>query len=204
MAENQWILPWALAVLVLLLIGIYLWRYFFKPDSEKIFSRTIRQISKYVLHNVVIPDAVEGSSYIDWLVLTPRGILVLSQKPYSGMIFAAENISQWTQVVGRRSYSFDNPLQQLEVDVVTIKSLIPNAPVKGYVVFDQDSYFPKGKPNKALTLKEVKQNISVLKEGAISPELKEFWDKLCSVLKEAKKPSVTAEVGVDANTQAVK
>jgi len=198
MAEYQWILHWSLAVLVLLLIGISMWRYF-KPDSEKLFARTIKRISKYVMHNVIIPDAVEGSSYIDWLVLTPRGILVLSQKPYSGMIFAAENISQWTQVIGRRSYTFNNPLQQLEVDVVTIKSLIPNAPVKGYVVFDQDSHFPKGKPNKALTLKEVKQNISVLKEGKITPELKEFWDKLCTVLKEAKKTPQVSELGVSTN-----
>ena len=195
MAEYQWILPWILVSLVLLLLVILLWRYF-KPSSEKQFARTIKKISKYVMHNVIIPDAVEGSSYIDWLVLTPRGILVLSQKPYRGMIFAAENISKWTQVIGRRSYAFNNPLQQLEVDVVTIKSLIPNAPVKGYVVFDQDSYFPKGKPSKALTLKEVKQNTSILKEGKITPELKEFWDRLCIVLKEAKKTSYVSELDV--------
>ena len=198
MSEYLWILPWILAFLVFLLVALLLWRYV-KPNSEKQFARTIKKISKYVMHNVIIPDAVEGSSYIDWLVLTPRGILVLSQKPYRGMIFAAENISKWTQVVGRRSYAFTNPLQQLEVDVVTIKSLIPNAPVKGYVVFDQDSYFPKGKPSKALTLKEVKQNTTVLKEGEITPELKDFWDKLCSILKEAKKTSSIAELDISSS-----
>jgi len=135
------------------------------------------------MKNVVIPDAVEGSSFIDWLVLTPRGILIISQKPYKGMIFGAENISHWTQVVDRRSYTFDNPLRQLEVDLVTIKSLIPNVPVKGYVVFDRDSFFPKGKPKIVLTLNEIKQNISVFREGVISNELLEAWDKLSSQLK---------------------
>lgn len=136
------------------------------------------------MKNVVIPDAVEGSSFIDWLVLTPRGVLIISQKPYQGMIFGSENISHWTQVVERRSYSFDNPLRQLEVDLVTIKSLIPGVPVKGYVVFDRDSFFPKGKPKIVLTLNEIKQNISIFREGTISDELKEAWEKLRMVLKE--------------------
>jgi len=136
------------------------------------------------MKNVIIPDAVEGSSFIDWLVLTPRGILIISQKPYKGVIFAAENISHWTQVIERRSYSFENPLRQLEVDVVTIKTMIPGTPVKGYVVFDRDSYFPKGKPKIVLTLKEIKQNISVFREGTISSELLLAWEKLRQNLKE--------------------
>jgi len=100
------------------------------------------------------------------------------------MIFGSENISHWTQVVERRSYSFDNPLRQLEVDLVTIKSLIPGVPVKGYVVFDRDSFFPKGKPKIVLTLNEIKQNISIFREGTISDELKEAWEKLRMILKE--------------------
>lgn len=161
-----------------------IWRVMRTSESRHYFPRVIRKISKHYMKNVLIPDAVEGSSFIDWLVLTPRGILIISQKPYRGMIFASENISHWTQVVDRRSYSFENPLRQLEVDVVTIKTLIPGTPVKGYVVFDKDSFFPKGKPKIVLTLNEIQQNLSVFKEGTISPELKAAWDKLRNVLKE--------------------
>jgi len=165
-------------------ILILIWRTMRAGQSHQHFPRIIKKISKYYLKSVIVPDAVEGSSFIDWLVLTPRGVLIISQKPYRGMIFASENISHWTQVIDRRSYSFDNPLRQLEIDVVTIKTLIPGLPVKGYVVFDRDSFFPKGKPKIVLTLNEIKQNINVFKEGTISDELKQGWDKLCTVLSE--------------------
>lgn len=171
-------------VVIISIILFMIWKTYRSTESYRYFPRIIRKISKYYMKNVVIPDAVEGSSYIDWLVLTPRGVLIISQKPYQGMIFGSENISHWTQVVERRSYSFDNPLRQLEVDLVTIKSLIPGVPVKGYVVFDRDSFFPKGKPKIVLTLNEIKQNISIFREGTISDELKEAWEKLRMVLKE--------------------
>ena len=170
--------------IISVIILVMIWRNSRASQSYRDFPRIIRKISKYSMKNVVIPDAVEGSSFIDWLVLTPRGILIISQKPYKGMIFASENISQWTQIIERRSYNFDNPLRQLEVDVVTIKSMIPGIPVKGYVVFDRDSFFPKGKPKIVLTLKEIKQNISVFREGNISEELLAAWDKLKLQLKE--------------------
>lgn len=163
---------------VILIIIFLIWKNYRSTDSHKYFPKVIRKISKFYMKNVVIPDAVEGSTFIDWLVLTPRGILIISQKPYKGLIFGAENISHWTQVIDRRSYNFENPLRQLEVDVVTIKSIVPGVPVKAYVVFDRDSFFPKGKPKIVLTLNEIKQNISVFREGTISPELKAAWDKL--------------------------
>lgn len=182
MTEMQMIVGGLIVVIGLILFLI--WRTSQSGKSYRDFPKIIRKISKYHMKNVIIPDAVEGSSFIDWLVLTPRGILIISQKPYKGVIFAAENISHWTQVIDKRSYSFDNPLRQLEVDVVTIKSLIPGIPVKGYVVFDRDSFFPKGKPKIVLTLKEIKQNISIFREGQISQELLEAWNKLQQSLKQ--------------------
>ena len=171
-------------IAIIAVILYLIWRTMRSAQSHRYFPRIIKKISKYYMKNVLIPDAVEGAAFIDWLVLTPRGILIISQKPYRGMIFASENISHWTQVIDRRSYSFDNPLRQLEVDVVTIKTLIPGIPVKGYAVFDRDSFFPKGKPKIVLTLNEIKQNISVFKEGTISDELMQAWNKLRVILKE--------------------
>ena len=170
---------------IILMILMMIVKTYIRTKSYRYFPRIIRKISKNYLKNVVIPDAVEGSSFIDWLVLTPRGILIISQKPYQGIIFCSENISHWTQVVDRRSYSFDNPMRQLELDLVTIKSMVPGVAVKGYVVFDRDSFFPKGKPKTVLTLNEIKQNISIFREGSVSDDLKAAWDTLRTNLKES-------------------
>ena len=187
-------------VILSIVMVVLIWKTSQSGKSYREFPKIIRKISKHYMRNVIVPDAVEGSSFIDWLVLTPRGVLIISQKPYKGVIFAAENISHWTQVIDRRSYSFDNPLRQLEVDVVTIKSMIPGISVKGYVVFDRDSYFPKGKPKIVLTLKEIKQNISVFREGNISEELLAAWQKLKVNLKEGSE-SERGFGGMNASTQ---
>lgn len=67
-------------VFIIAVILYLLWRTVRAGQSYRYFPRVIKKISKYNLKNVLIPDAVEGSSFIDWLVLTPRGILVISQK----------------------------------------------------------------------------------------------------------------------------
>ena len=165
----------AVAIIVILIL---IWRTSQSSKSYREIPKIIRNISKYHLKSVLIPDAVEGSSYIDWVVLTPKGILVINQKPYKGIIFASENISHWTQVIDKKSYSFDNPLRQLEIDLVTIKSLLPNITVKGYVVFDRDSFFPKGKPKEVFTIKELKQKVDAFAEGEITEDLLSAWNSL--------------------------
>ncbi|MDH5180016.1 MAG: NERD domain-containing protein [Gammaproteobacteria bacterium] len=136
------------------------------------------------MRNVVIPDAVEGTSVIDWVVLTYQGILILKMKNYRGMIFASDSIRQWTQVIARRSFTFDNPLQQLDIDMVTIRTLAPGINLKGYVVFGDDSHFPKGRPKNVTTVSEIKQNLHLFKQGEISEELLAQWNKLVPLLKQ--------------------
>lgn len=172
-------------VVILISVGSYfLYRNLRKYYSKHNYARLIKKISKYSLRNVIVPDAVEGTSIIDWVILTPQGILVLCIKNYRGMIFASDNIHQWTQVVARRSFKFDNPLQQLELDVVTIKTLAPGVNVKGFVVFDYDSHFPKGRPKNVTTIAEIKQSIKALQKDEISPELLAQWNKLTPMLKQ--------------------
>ncbi len=182
---SDYLLVGLVFFVIIATILFMMWKTFQSKESHRYFPRIIRKISKHYMKNIMIPDAVEGSSFIDWLVLTPHGVFIISQKPYKGMIYGAENISHWTQIIARRSYSFENPMRQLEIDLVTIKSLIPGIPVNGYVVFDRDSFFPKGKPKTVLTLNEIKQNISVFKEGDISDEFKKAWEKLRTVLKQS-------------------
>lgn len=191
MTDIQMLLKIGIPIAAALILGVAIYKMLRKYFSKNNHARLIRKLSKYSVRNVVIPDAVEGSSFIDWVVLIPQGILVLNIKSYRGMIFASENIHQWTQVVNNRSYTFKNPLQQLELDVVTIKSFIPGAPVKGYVVFDYDSVFPKGKPKNVTTINEIKQNVELFNEGEISEELLEYWSKLKEVLKQNEKEGIS-------------
>lgn len=184
MADYQQIAIIVASIVVGLVIAVLLYRKLRSYYSKSNYARLINKISKHSLRNVIVPDAVEGASLIDWVILTPEGILILNIMNYRGMIFASENIHQWTQVVARRSYTFENPLQQLDIDVVTIKTLAPGINVKGYVVFDYDSHFPKGRPKNVTTIGEIKQSIKALQEKEVSEELLAAWNKLTPLLKQ--------------------
>ena len=74
----------------------------------------LNKIGTEQIRDLVCPDGLEGHYNIDRLALTRDAILVISYKPYIGNIYCAERISEWTQVIGQKSFKFENPLFELE------------------------------------------------------------------------------------------
>lgn len=62
-------------------------------------------------HDVVVPSG-NGTTQIDHILVSPFGILVIETKNMNGWIFGSGNQPQWTQMMGRRKYRFQNPLRQ--------------------------------------------------------------------------------------------
>lgn len=98
------------------------------------------------VHDVMIPDGLGGQIQLDYLVLTPRGLVVVDVRDYRGTIFAGEAIDRWTQIVGRRSFHFENPLFLNRARMMAVKSLAADVPVYDLVAFTRDGQFPKGMP----------------------------------------------------------
>ncbi|MEJ2344640.1 MAG: nuclease-related domain-containing protein [Gammaproteobacteria bacterium] len=98
------------------------------------------------VHDVMIPDGLGGQIQLDYLVLTPRGLVVVDVRDYRGTIFAGETIDRWTQIVGRRSFHFENPLFLNRARMMGVKSLAGDVPVYELVAFTRDGQFPKGMP----------------------------------------------------------
>jgi hypothetical protein len=63
------------------------------------------------VHNVIVP-ASNGTTQIDHLLVSRFGIFVIETKNMQGWIFGSERDAQWTQVLGRNKYRFQNPLRQ--------------------------------------------------------------------------------------------
>lgn len=77
-----------------------------KITSQHLDSQTYRQI-----HNVTLPTA-DGTTQLDHIIVSEFGIFVIETKNMSGWIFGAEHASTWTQTLGRRKHTFQNPLRQ--------------------------------------------------------------------------------------------
>ena len=62
-------------------------------------------------HDVIVP-AVNGTTQVDHILVSPFGIFVIETKNMKGWIFGSEQQSKWTQSLYGRKYSFQNPLRQ--------------------------------------------------------------------------------------------
>lgn len=152
-------------------------------------QKLIKQLGQARLRNVYLPDGMDGNIFIEHLVLTPVGLLLLNLKHYRGNIFAAEKIDQWTQVVGHHSYKFSNPLYQLESDLQGIRAIIPKTQVNGLVVFAADCRFPKGKPERVYDYQELVDMAKSSRGENVSDQMQQVWNKMLEQVSDASEMS---------------
>ncbi len=140
----------AVAALALCLILFINRRRLLTRWREWRIQRCLGRIGSEQIRNLVCADGLDGYYRIDRLALTRDAILLIGYKPFGGNIYCAERISEWTQVIEQKSFKFQNPLFELENQVAALRLLIDNAPLHGYLFFNQSAHFPKGHPESVL------------------------------------------------------
>lgn len=141
-------------------------------------GRAIKRLGTASMSNVVLSDGMEGHVFIEYLVLTPSKVLVVSVRRYSGAIFAAENMDMWAQVTDGGSYKFPNPLHEIETAMVALKSHVPDTAVSGIILFGRDSTFPKGKPDGVMHITEITKLPMPGHDTPVSEPVRRAWDRL--------------------------
>ena len=171
------IMTWGPAAVLLVLALILSFASFRNWLKEKYMFRCIRRLGVAAIRNIVLPDGMDGRVLIENIVLTSEGIFILPIKRYCGIIFAADNIETWTQVVGKRSYKFPNPLPELDAYVMAVRNLLPTVKIEGHILVTSDADFPKGKPERVLPVSKVVELLEV-DNGEVPVQLKEAWNQL--------------------------
>jgi hypothetical protein len=163
----------ALAILVVLLMNRkrLLIRY-----REWRIQRNLDQIGCEQIRNLVCSDGLEGHYNIDRLALVQDAILLISHKPYGGYIYGAERISEWTQVVGQKSFKFENPIFELENQLTALRLLTGKALLKGYLFFNYSAEFPKGHPDMVLHPENLPDSFVNVDPAAIKSEIRAAWE----------------------------
>jgi len=139
-----------IALFLIILLAVLNWKNSRRFWFEWRTRRCLNQIGIKQLRNIICPDGLDGEFVLDRLVMLPNAILLISTKRYPGNIYCAERISEWTQVIGQKSYKFENPLFDLENQLTTLRHMIPNVRIIGYLFFDHTAGFPKGHPEVVL------------------------------------------------------
>ncbi len=155
--SNPLLVTWTVAGFLVFLGVLLQYEWIKEWFSEFKLRRLLKSIGKDSLHNVTVPDGMDGRLFIENLILTADKIILLGVKKFRGVIFAAEKIDLWTQVIGNKSYKFENPLRQLENDALALSAKIENSKIEEKVLFIKGSEFPKGKPEKVVTIADLKK-----------------------------------------------
>jgi len=170
-------MTWGPVVVLLILALILSYAALRNWLKEQYMYRCVRRLGVAAIRHIALPDGMDGRVLIENIVLSSEGIYILPIKRYCGIIFAADNIGTWTQIVGKRSYKFPNPLPELDTYVMAVRNLLPTVNVEGRILVTSDADFPKGKPDRIIPVSKIPKALAIDK-GEVSTQLKEAWEKL--------------------------
>lgn len=177
-------------LLPLLLLAILVKSPWFKGMiGEWFINLSIRlfldQREYHLLKDVTLPIP-QGSTQIDHVIVSRFGIFVIETKNMKGWIFGNPAHKSWTQQIYRRKHSFQNPLHQNHLHMMTLKSLLGVADhqLHSVIYFIGDCTFKtpmpdnvmnrglirhiKGKTTQVLTPAEVTRVVETIQQGRLA------------------------------------
>ena len=169
----------ALAIIGLIVVVTLYIRRYKRNRHQRQVKKLINDLSHKSLRNVYTPDGTGSEAWIETLLLTDGGIVVLDIHDYTGNLFGGVNINEWTQLIGSKSYKFNNPLLELPMRIHAVQALVEGVPVIGRVVFTHRGHFPKGIPDGVLMVDETYDVLSGFLRPALAKEkLDAAWDAI--------------------------
>ncbi|UCM51821.1 NERD domain-containing protein [Aeromonas dhakensis] len=139
----------------------------------------------HLLKDVTLPTP-QGTTQIDHVLVSRFGVFVIETKNIKGWIFGNPAHKSWTQQIYRRKHSFQNPLHQNYLHVMTLRSLLGLADhqLHSIIYFIGDCTFKtpmpdnvmnrgliryiKGKTTPVLTPAEVTRVIDTIQRGRLA------------------------------------
>jgi hypothetical protein len=121
--------------------------------ARKKLLAAITSVGSDHLVDVMVPDGMGSGFHVDFLILTPRGILVVDLRDVAGTVFGGDQMSEWTVMEAPSGrFTFVNPQSALYDRVAAVRALVSDVPVEGRIVFTRRARFPKGLPKWTLTM----------------------------------------------------
>ena len=154
----------ALYILFALAVGFVIGRYRASRSSahqnrgEALLSRVVQANfgpPDYHLMNHVTLQLKDGTTQVDHILVSRFGVFVIETKDYKGWIFANANQANWTQVLFKWKFKFQNPIFQNIRHVRAVQGLLdflPPGAIKSVVVFTGEAWFKTEMPQGVFSL----------------------------------------------------
>ena len=175
---ESYALPITLVVLASALI-IYLNRGKIKHSWLHLKTRyRLNHLGVKQISNLQCPDGLGHYFTIDRLILRHDCITLLLHKRFPGKIFCADTIDDWTQMLGKKSYRFKNPLHDLDHQVKAVSDCVPDVLVNGFLFFDHLTEFPKGHPDRIIHLSKIPEELERARHDEVDRSVMSAWEDL--------------------------
>ncbi len=147
-----------------------------EASVHKVIKSNFLPPQYYLLNNVTLP-LQDGTTQIDHILISTKGIFVIETKNYSGWIFGDEKSKQWAQVLYRVKSKFQNPIHQNYLHIKTIEPLLdflPKEQIHSIVVFTGSAQFKTSIPKGVVYLHQLNEFIKTFQDDVISINRVEF------------------------------
>lgn len=150
--------------LLALAIGYVIGRYCrnrpsgYQNRGEALLSRVVPKHfgpPDYHLMNHVTLQLKDGTTQVDHILISRFGVFIIETKHYKGWIFANAKNANWTQVLFKNKFKFQNPIFQNCRHVQAVEELLdflPPGTVKSVVVFTGEGEFKTEVPQGVFSL----------------------------------------------------
>jgi len=177
--NNKYLLAAVLATVIVMPALLFLLRTQLKSwHQEHHIRKVIRRLGVQSMENIHLPDGTGGEVTIAHILLGRDAILVVGVMRFEGLIFGSSHTDQWTQVINRRSYKFDNPDYYLQRQINAVRLIVPGARVSGWHLFGHGAKFPKDKPDNILQLANIRSLPKRPRHADIPKPLRATWKQI--------------------------
>lgn len=143
---------------------------------RKIIVSNFKAPNFHLLNNVTIPFQ-DGTTQIDQILVSTKGIFVIEVKHYSGWIFGNEKSNQWTQTIYHVKNTFQNPIHQNFRHLKAIQQILdflPKEYMHSIVVFSGSAEFKTPIPKGVFYLPALVSHLHSFQDNVISLNRLEF------------------------------
>ncbi len=143
---------------------------------RKLITSNFKSPNFHLLNNVTVPFQ-DGTTQIDHILISTKGVFVIEVKHYSGWIFGNEKSDQWMQSIYRVKNRFQNPIHQNYRHVKAIQHLLdflPKEQIHSIVVFSGSAEFKTPIPNGVFYLEQLVSHLNSFQDEVISSNRLEF------------------------------
>lgn len=169
---------WALPVVLVLLL---VWLVYRRRSAGDHLQRVLKEVAYARIDGLVIPDADGGEIQVDYLLLTPQGLLILHIKDVEGVVFGSDKMQDWTVISKDRRFTFSNPQPALYDRIAAVRQIVRQVPVEGRVLFLDGAEFTKGVPSMVCTVDELLEEFAEKDKAAAQRKVEAFkphWELL--------------------------